>query len=115
MPYVDLSARFALDHGLDVVIEGILHAEIYGEMLSRLRSDHRGITRSYYYELELSETLRRHRTKSLAAEVTEDQVASWYLGDDRIGGLDEVTFDAAVGAQEALVRVLEDAGWSVTD
>lgn len=115
VPYVDLSARFALDHGLDVVIEGILHAEIYGEMLSRLRSAHRGITRSYYYELELMETLRRHRTKPQAAEVTEDRVVSWYLSDDRIGGLDEVTFDAEVGAQEALDRVLEDVGWSVTD
>lgn len=112
VPYVELSARFALDHGLDVVIEGNLHAEIYGEMLTRLRSDHRGLTRSYYYELELSETLRRHRTKSLADEGSEDQVTSWYVSGDRIGGLDEVTFDATVSAREALNRVLEDVGWS---
>src|SRR5699024_11238908 len=39
--YMDLSARFALEHGLDVVIEGFLHSEIYGEMLARLQSDHR--------------------------------------------------------------------------
>ena len=114
VPYVELSARFALDHGLDVVIEGILHAEIYGEMLTRLRSDHRGTTRAYYYTLELSETLKRHRTKSLAAEVSEGQVASWYLSDDRIGELDEVTFDAAISARDALDRVLNDAGWSPT-
>lgn len=110
--YVDLSARFALDNGLDVVIEGILHAEIYGDMLSRLRSDHLGITRSYCYELELDETLRRHRTKPLAAEVTEDQVASWYRSSDRIGGLVEVIFDATVRARDALDRVLEDVDWS---
>jgi hypothetical protein len=33
--YIDLSARFALDHGLHVVIEGILHSETYGEMLTQ--------------------------------------------------------------------------------
>lgn len=67
--------------------EGILHAGIYGEMLTRLRSDHRGITRAY--ELEPS--------------------------DDRIGDLDEVTFDAAVSARDALDRVREGGGWSPTD
>lgn len=113
VPYVDLSARFALDHGLDVVIEGILHAEIYGEMLTRLRSDHLGMTRSYYYELELSETLRRHRTKALVTEVSEDKVASWYRGSDCIGGLEEVIFDATVSAHDALERVFADVGWNL--
>ncbi|MFE6969455.1 AAA family ATPase [Isoptericola sp. NPDC057653] len=111
VPYIDLSARFALDHGLDVVIEGILHSESYGEMLARLRSEHRGVTRCYYYALELEETLRRHRTKALAAEVSEADVASWYRDDDRVAALDEVVLDATVSAQEALERVLADVGW----
>ncbi|MFE7406043.1 kinase [Isoptericola sp. NPDC057559] len=111
VPYIDLSARFALDHGLDVVIEGILHSESYGEMLARLRSEHRGVTRCYYYGLELEETLRRHRTKALTAEVSEADVASWYRDDDRVAALDEVVLDATVSAQEALERVLADVGW----
>lgn len=108
VPFVDLSARFALDHGLDVVIEGILNAEIYGEMLASLRSDHLGMTRSYYYELELSETLRRHRTKALAKEVSEEQVASWYCSNDLVGGLDEIVFDTTVSADDALETVLSE-------
>lgn len=39
-PYIDMSARFALDHGLHAVTEGILHSEIYEAMLTRLQSDH---------------------------------------------------------------------------
>ena len=112
VPYVDMSARFALEHGLDVVVEGILHAEIYGEMLARLRADHQGFTRSYYYELELEETLRRHRTKTLANEVAEDQVASWYLSRDLVDGLEESVFDSAITEQTALERVLVDVGWA---
>ncbi|MEY8578800.1 AAA family ATPase [Corynebacteriaceae bacterium 6-324] len=110
--YIDLSARFALDNGLDVVVEGILHSESYGEMLSQLRDDHRGLTRCYYYELSLDETLERHRTKALAAEVSEADVASWYRGDDRVAALDEATFNATVSAADALQRVLVDVGWS---
>lgn len=112
VPYIDMSARFALDHGLDVIIEGILHAEIYGETLTRLCGDHLGITRAYYYELELGEMLRRHRTKTLAAEVTEEQVKSWYLSRDCIDGLGELSFDASFSEHEALKRVLVDVGWS---
>lgn len=110
--YIDLSARFALDNGLDVVIEGILHSESYGEMLTQLRDDHVGVTRSYYYELALDETLRRHRTKALSAEVAEADVASWHRRDDRVTDLDESVFDMDVSAADALGRVLEDAGWS---
>lgn len=115
VPYIDMSARFALDHGLHVIVEGILHSEIYGAMLARLRSDHRGVTRSYCYELELDETLRRHRTKSLADEVTEVTVASWYRSADRVPELDEAVLDAGVSAGDALERVLADVGWTPPD
>ena len=114
VPYIDLSARFALDNGLDVVIEGILHSESYGEMLAQLRKDHAGLTRCYCYELDLDETLERHRTKALAAEVSEADVASWYRSKDRVAALDESVFDATVSVVDALQQVLADAGWSET-
>jgi len=107
---MDLSARFALEHGLHVVIEGILHSEIYGEMLARLQSDHRGMTRSYCYELTLDETSRRHRTKPLATEVSVDTVTTWYRNADRGRALREVVFDETVSAREALERVFADVG-----
>ncbi|WP_206039791.1 kinase [Rhodococcus sp. HNM0563] len=111
VPYIDMSARFALEHGLHVIVEGILNSEIYGAMLARLRSDHRGVTRSYCYELELDETLRRHRTKTLADEVTEETVASWYRSIDRVPELDEAVLGADISADDALERVLGDVGW----
>lgn len=109
--YIDLSARFALDHGLHVIVEGILHSESYGAMLERLVADHRGVSRCYRYDLDLEETLRRHRTKVLASEVSEDQVSSWYRPVDPAGALPESVFDATVSAQRALDTVLTDAGW----
>ncbi|MGO1974858.1 MAG: kinase [Propionibacteriaceae bacterium] len=109
--YIDLSARFALDHGLHVVIEGILHSESYGEMIVHLRRDHRGLTCCYRYDLELEETLRRHRTKALAAEVSEEKVRSWYRSSDPVEELHEREFDANLSTRAALATVLRDVGW----
>lgn len=109
--YIDLSARFALDHGLHIVVEGILHSESYGDMLERLVNDHRGESRCYRYDLDLDETLRRHRTKTLATEVSEEQVTSWYRPVDPARALPEFVFDSTVSAENALDAVLSDVGW----
>jgi ABC-type dipeptide/oligopeptide/nickel transport system ATPase component len=113
--YIDLSARFALDHGLHVVIEGILHSEIYGDMLTGLVRDHRGTSASYCYELALDETLRRHRTKAKAAEVTEASVTSWFRPTDRVPGLHEFVFDSTFTTEQALDVVLSDVSWLDAD
>ncbi len=80
-------------------------------MLTRLREDHRGVTRSHRYDLDLDETLRRHRTKSFTGEVSEEQVASWYRSSDPVADLQESVFDAAVAPGAALERVLTDVCW----
>lgn len=71
-------------------------------MLTQLQRDHRGVTCAFVYELGLEETLRRHRTKTLAAEVSEEQVSSWYRESDRIPELGEIVFDAEVKPQDVV-------------
>jgi hypothetical protein len=44
---IDLTARYALDHGFHVIVEGILYASHYGDMLTALTADHQGMTRLY--------------------------------------------------------------------
>src|SRR5690625_2222455 len=39
---IEATARYALDHRYHVIVEGILHAARYGDMLRALRADHRG-------------------------------------------------------------------------
>ena len=94
------------------MIEGILHSEIYGEMLTRLVRDHRGTSASYCYELELQETLRRHRTKAKADEVSEAAVASWHRATDQVPLLNEFIFDSTFTTDQALDVVLRDVSWT---
>ncbi|MFF2548948.1 AAA family ATPase [Kitasatospora sp. NPDC058063] len=114
---IDLVARHALDHGFHVVVEGILAADRYGPMLARLAADHRGRSFLYYLDVDFDETVRRHATRPLAAEVSPEQMAGWYQAHDVLpDGLEHVvgrhsTLDSTV------TRILTDTaltppGWT---
>lgn len=109
--YIDLSARYALDQGLHVVVEGILLSEIYGEMLRQLVTDHRGLSRCYRYDLLFEETLRRHATKAKAAEFGETQMLSWWRDADPLVGHRETTIGAESSLEDSTRKVIYDCGW----
>jgi hypothetical protein len=54
---VDLVTRYALSHGFNVIVEGILRADHYSEMLTTLIGDHQGQACCYYLDVPFDETL----------------------------------------------------------
>lgn len=108
---IDLMARYALDEGFSVVVEGILHPERYGDMLRNLAHDHRGTTSAYFWDLPFEETLRRHTTKPKASEFGEDEMREWWYGTAYVDGLDEATIGAGESLSVVLERVQVDCGW----
>jgi adenylylsulfate kinase-like enzyme len=81
---IDSVARHALDVGYSVVLEGILAADHYGTVLTRLISDHAGTTVCAYLDVPFDETVRRHATRPQATEFTVEQMAGWFQPDDRL-------------------------------
>lgn len=60
---IDLAARYALNAGFRVVVEGILYADRYGDMLARLRADHRGPAHGCYLDVPFGNPRpARHQT-----------------------------------------------------
>ena len=61
---IDTVARYALDRGYHVIVEGILYAARYSDMLTALRADHRGESWFYYLDVSFEETdtAPRHQT-----------------------------------------------------
>jgi hypothetical protein len=109
--YIGLSARFALERGLHVIVEGILYEEIYGHMLRALIRGHHGITRCYRFNVPLSETLKRHATKSNAAEFGEAEMRQWWRDDDPLVGIDETIIGADSSLADSVSRILVDCSW----
>ena len=83
---IELVARYSLDSGYHVILDGIFYADRYEKMLTGLAHDHLGVSRFYYLDVSLDETLRRHATRPLAAEVSPDQMRDWYRPRDLLSG-----------------------------
>ncbi|MFQ6197105.1 AAA family ATPase [Streptomyces sp. NPDC000405] len=107
---VDLTARYALDCGFHVIVEGILSAARYGPMLEALRRDHRGRTHMYYFDVPFEETLRRHATKPVANEFGEAEMREWYRPHDVLPGGIETVIPATSSLEETVRRVMLESG-----
>ncbi|WP_405674355.1 kinase [Streptomyces sp. NBC_01511] len=107
---IDTVARYSLDAGYHVVVEGILHADHYGAMLTRLRADHRGPTHGYYLDVPFQETLSRHATKPQAHEYGERELRGWYRQFDLLPGGTETVIGADSALADTVDRIMRDTG-----
>lgn len=107
---IDLTARYALDAGYHVVVEGILYAYRYGGMLAQLRAEHRGPTHGYYLDVLVDETLARHATKPIADDVSETQLRDWYRSRDLLPGGLETVIGADSTLHETVDRIMLATG-----
>ncbi|WP_433729573.1 hypothetical protein ACQP0C_00730 [Nocardia sp. CA-129566] len=104
---IETIATACLDHCAVVVIEGILDADRYGQMLERLR--HRAC-RSHFYagDLAFEETARRHHTRPQATEFTVADMRSWYRGWQPLPFADEMCLGADWSLQATARRIRSD-------
>ncbi|MFJ7276967.1 AAA family ATPase [Kitasatospora sp. NPDC098663] len=112
---IDTVARYALGAGYHVVIEGILYADHYGEMLQRLVDDHRGVTRCYYLDIPIDETLVRHASKAdreYLAAVTERELRDWYREHDLLPGGIETVVGSDSTLHDSVDRIMRDTALS---
>ncbi len=109
---IDQTARYALDHRYDVILEGILDVTHYGAMLERLIADHAGRTQLYYFDISFEETVRRHTTRPLANEFTPDTMRAWYRPRDLLGQPGETVIDESSTIDDTVGRILVETGWA---
>jgi predicted ABC-type ATPase len=107
---IGLNARYCLDHGYDVIVEGIMSSDRYGDMLRALTDDHRGTTLHYFFDIPFEETLVRHATRSWAHNVSADMMRDWYEPQDVLPGVGQHVFDQHTGQDAVLARILTDLG-----
>jgi hypothetical protein len=68
--------RYSLDKGYHAVLDGILCAGRYEQILTGLRHDHLGLSRFCYLNITMDETLRRHAMPPQASEFGPDDMRS---------------------------------------
>jgi hypothetical protein len=107
---IDLVARYGLDHGYHVIVEGILYAAHYAGMLRALDADHRGVSRFYYLDIPFEETLRRHATKPQANDYGHEEMTGWYRERDLLPGVIEEIITEHMPLDAIVQRVMESTG-----
>jgi hypothetical protein len=106
---IAVTARYALEHGYHVIVEGILHADHYASMLLELSAAHPGESFFYYLDVPFAETLRRHATKPNAADFGAAEMASWYRHHDLLPDGVETVIDARSSLRESVTRIAAES------
>ena len=102
-------ARYSLDHGYHVVLDGILKADRYESMLAALARDHAGRTHFYYLDVSFEETVQRHATRPQAAEFTAEQMRDWYRRRDLLTAVTEHVIPQTSTIEETTTLILGQA------
>jgi predicted kinase len=107
---IDTVARYTLDHGFHVILDGILDSRRYGSMLEGLGRDHRGTSCWYYLDVSFEETMRRHATRPQATEFGRAEMQRWYRQLDLLPSGIEQIVAASNSLDDTVRRVMRDAG-----
>lgn len=105
------TVRYSLDNGYDVILEGILYAAHYGDMLRELCADHLGTTGHYYFDIPFEETIARHSTRPLARDVTVENMRQWYRPRDLLDFVDEHIIDEKSSISDTTQRIISEMNW----
>ena len=107
---IEQTVKYCLDKGYTVIVEGILSKPKYKETLMSLVDSADCPSHIYYIDVSLEETLRRHKTKPIADEVTDEQLASWYQPKNYLDVPDEIIVDESSSLEET-VKLIKDNLW----
>ena len=105
---IDQVARYCLDHGQQVVLDGILYADRYEKTLAGLNRDHLGSSHFYYLDVSLDETLRRHATRPQATEFGPEEMRGWYCQRDLLSSIHERVIPETSTLGQTVKLILEE-------
>jgi hypothetical protein len=79
-------------------------------MLRALTDDHVGVSRYYYFDIGVAETLRRHETKQLVA-VSPEMLRNWFRPRDLLGFVDESIITGDESEEQIVSRLVSEVGF----
>lgn len=105
---IDRMVIACLSQGFNVILEGVLSAKRYSYVLKSLVETYPSYV--YYFDVSIDETLKRHQTKPIASEVSEEKIREWYMKDDLLGVKGEKTITEESEIEQTVQFILKDSG-----
>jgi predicted kinase len=102
--------RYCAGIGYNVIVEGILVASHYRDMLCHVIAEHAEPSHVFYLEVSLDEALRRHQERPLGTEVSPEEFRRWYVPADLLGVPGEVVLDATADVRVTVRAIMSALG-----
>jgi len=106
---IDHITRYSLDHRFHVVLDGILYADRYESMLAGLARDHLGVSRFYYLNVSIEETLRHHTLRPESADFSGDDMRQWYRRRDLLTTVEERVIPETSPLEQTMSLILAES------
>ncbi len=106
---IGLIARYSLDQRFHVVLDGILYADRNESMLADLARDHLGVSRFYYLDVSIDETLRRHAMRPESADFSGDDMRGWYRCRDLLTAVEERVVGESSPLEQTVSLILTES------
>lgn len=106
-PLLDALVRAALPAAPAVLLEGILSAERYGDMLLGLRATPGLESWFYRFDVPFEVTVERHSRRDKAGSFGETELRRWWRGADPLLDADGRMLDRSITAAETVEAVVE--------
>jgi predicted ABC-type ATPase len=75
---IECNCIVALERGYDVILEGILSARSYCDVLDRIIDAHNGSNYMFYFNISFEETVKRHQTRKHISDFDINEMRKWY-------------------------------------
>jgi hypothetical protein len=99
-----------LDHGYDVILEGILSMGKYQTYFDKLLAAHPHENYWFYFDVAFDETVRRHNTRDKRAHFSAADMRDWYPRATPTGYTDEHIIAQNLSAEDACRLIIAITG-----
>ncbi len=99
-----------LRNGYDVILEGVLIKDDYKTVFAEFVKLHPSENYSFYFDVSLAETLRRHDTKPVATDIPYEQLKKWYIHRDELDYDFEHLLPQSMSVKVAVEKIQHVAG-----
>jgi predicted kinase len=104
---LEQTVSYCLKKEYTVIVESILSKPKYKDTLVKLADSTAYTSHFFYIDVSLEETLKRHKTKPIADEVTDEQLRSWYQPKNYLDVPGEVIIDETSTLDETVNLILD--------
>lgn len=104
---IEQTVTYSLGKGYTVIIEGILSKPKYRNSLIKLMESTSCKSSVFYIDVPIEETIKRHKTKPIANDVTDEQLRSWYQPKNYLDVPGEIIINETSTLEETVSVILK--------